>query len=424
MAKKKSLEELNRDDLAAGDPTEQAPVPLQNMEILSSGADEVETMLMSNDLQGGTMRIHRKGPDDAGMAYCCKMAIKEFDLETIKIMYGGGEYRCQTFKENGQMGKVFRFSIDARFKGKIDPKDNAQDKDSIGDALKIVSMIKPPPAPVDTGPKLDIVQLMKHQQESNNNMMMVMMQMMQQSTQVMVAAMQTGANRPVPAAPDHTPILLEMIRSGGKSSGGGSSMKEMVETMASMKMLMEGGNPGAEKEEEEESFPVKMMKALAPLLMPALTGMAPARTPAQPRLAPGQPPAKVAPQATPPTAQPQVDAATQAVGVFMAQLISAAEKDADPGLYHDIIIESIDEQQGQHLLSVIQEQDWLEKIYGADPNMLARAKIQGKWFSDLRQMLMESLSPQNGAGTDDPATPTGGKSGSEEDPAGSQQASG
>lgn len=407
--KLKSLEDLPP-DAAATDAAETIDETIEALRgtaaALSGNEDpnvkEIEDMLKSNDLEGGTLRLSRRGPLDSGFAYIGKFRVKEFDIEQIKKVYGGGDYQAQTFRANGQMGKKVSFSIDPRFKGVI-----VDEKGAIGSPgggmdmsmlPRLIDALKPAPVAPDTSFK----EMMALMQQSSEKNMMMMMQMMQNSTQVMVAAMQTIGTRPE-SKPDNTaltammPVLIEMIR----QQKGGSGLTETISAMKAVKELMtgEGGEPGEGK--EEDSFGMKLLKALGPTLLPVLAGAPAQRTVSQGALPAAHPTARppaqptAQPGASEPTAQAHAPAQTtsteQAIGMFAVQLVRAAEAESDPGLYHDLIADALTPEQMQQLGVVLAQDNYLEQIYGAQPDILARAKIKVRWFEGLRSMLLDSL---------------------------------
>lgn len=412
---KKSLKDLSTDDLDDPNNSHQAALPIGGDEDDAS-TRQIDEMLKGNDLDGGTIRLSRRGPTDNGFSYIGKMRISEFDLDNIKKVYGGGDYQGQTFRANGQMGKKISFSIDARFRGIIDPQDksNAAAPSNPMDLPRLIDALKDRP---DTG-QADLIKMMMKSSESN---MMLMMQMMQQSTQIMVAAMQSNNNRPIPVAPapDNSvltammPVLIEMIRSNNGGKGG--SITEIVAAIKAIKSINEDDKDVPEK--EEESFGMKLVKALGPVVLPALTGQGshpmppaaarPLPSSAQPGNAtPPQPGAAPAPKAEDPT--------SQAVGMFLIQLVSAAENNGDPGLYHDIVVEVLNQEQAERMKMVLGSDDFLEQLYGADPNILARAKMKVTWFQELRQMLLATLNSPDESSISGSAS-DGGQAGSPPD---------
>lgn len=420
MAKgnRKSLDELNAEDVA-----NRAPGQDDGEQVIGSGPDgrpedpsikEIEDMLKANDLEGGSLRLSRRGPLDTGFAYIGKFRIKDFDIEQVKRMYGGGDYKAQTFRASGQLGKGFAFSIDPRFKGVIEVDTRAaQQAPGNGqqiDIPRIMEMMKPQQ---DNSMK----ELMQMMQKSSESSLMMMMQMMQQSTQVMVAAMTSAANRPQPENQMAMlmPVLIEMIKAGKEGGKGGSTMAEILTGMKQVKDLMSDDKDPEEK--EEDSFGMKLIKAIGPAVLPAIMGgsvvgpapasrvapgriSAPGPGPGHSQSAPGNSPQGSSAQAQPgtglqpePSAQSaaQPDATANMIGIFMVQLVGAAEKQSDPGLYHDLIVDALGDEHAERLLTLLKSDDWLEQMYGAQPDILARAKIQIKWFEGLRSMLLESL---------------------------------
>lgn len=354
---------------------------------------QINEVLSANDLAGGTMRLYRRGPTERSFSYLDKIPISEFDIDYIKKVYGGGDYQGKTYRANGQMGKGVSFSIDPRFRGAIDASDpKVRETAQQIDLPKLITALNDGKQHDDGSQVRDMMAMM---QKSSENTMMMMMQMMQQSTQTMVAAIQAIGSRPADTTMSTiVPVILEMVRhQGGKTS----SMTEVIEAMRAVKELSAGDAPEKEDKDDEESFGLKLIKGLLPVLggmggvpsvqpmkrLPGTSGNAAAASPVK-ETSTAQP---VQPAQPTPASDPQA----QMVSMFLGRLVTASESGSDVGLYHDLVIESLSPDQFAQIMGVVQQDDWLEQLYGSDPNILARVKIQVKWFESLRSMLVESF---------------------------------
>jgi hypothetical protein len=90
---------------------------------LSRTADEaeIESMLDTLDVSGGVVRVHRRPPMGTKYAYVAELPVENFSLEALKTTSGGGDYKLTIHDAKGKKVRTLAVSIDARFKGTLDP---------------------------------------------------------------------------------------------------------------------------------------------------------------------------------------------------------------------------------------------------------------------------------------------------------------
>lgn len=374
---------------------------------------QITDMLKANDLEGGTIRINRRGPGETSHSYCTKIKVQEFDIEFVKKTFGGGDYLCQCFRANGQLGRRFSFSIDARFKGSLDTSDRgvmsaAQDNGS--------AMVKMVEALRQDNKGNDMTPILQTMMKASSDNMAMMMAMMQQSTQMMTSAMTSIATMAASGKKEGggdesmkalVPVLVAMINKPSPPAG---SIEETVKTMALLKGMYEpqGGGDG---EDKEEGLLDKVFKLGGPLIsaLVASRGGAPMVVPPQRQLpAPGGQP-QHQPQQQPQHQaqqeqraqeqqyqQPQpVPAPSQEV-LMLGMFLHGAEKGSDPGLYHDLLMDLVQENQVEVMEQVLKSENYLDLLYGSSPDALAKAKLYKSWFDELRDLVLQSIASTRG----------------------------
>lgn len=355
---------------------------------------QIDDMLKANDLEGGSIRLTRRGPGETNFSYVQKFKIQEFDIDFIKSSYGGGDYIGQTFRSNGQMGKRFTFAIDKRFKGTIDLSDRDTReavREKGPDLVRLFEVMRE-----GKSDGLDMATMMQAMQKSQSDNMAMMMAMMQQSTQMMTSAMTSIASMSANkgGGGDDTvkalmPVLIAMINKGGNSNGGG--IKDTIESMALLKGMWE--KEGSDDGDKDESLMDKLFKFGGPLL----NAMAAAKGGAAPRMlqAPAASPQPGAagpqadgPKAEQPQAQPQVN--TSEV-TMLVMFLNGAEKDSDTGLYCDMFMDMITSEQIPMVTMLLNSADYLNQLYGSYPELLSRALLKKSWFDALKMQILGAI---------------------------------
>lgn len=370
---------------------------------------KIESVITGLGESGGTIRIHRKGPADTAYAFVTKISADSFDIEGVKKIYGGGDYRCQTFRSNGQLYKSFDFSIDARFKGALDDQQIGALAKSGGQSTDVASLLalakSMQPAQTDNGmvtmlPVL--LKMMETSQAQSQQTMMLMMQM-QQNQSGQFLGLVTALAPVLPALfkrdplPDHMPTMVELMKTALAPKPGGS-MHETIEALVAMKSLV-SDNGGDQKALWE-----RVLTAVAPSFGPLASAIF--QKPVNLNVAvPGavggssEAPAALPPDGTgalpAPPPQPQSESA-----IFLQRmLLNGAEKDGDPQSYADLVADSLDPASFSALQALLTRDDWRATVFDNDEATLLKLRDHTEWFDDLRQLLLNYERP-----TDQPET--------------------
>lgn len=346
--------------------------------------DKIRSILSSHDISGGKIRLDRKGPFDTAYQYIASMPIEQFDIDHIKKTFGGGDYRAKTHKADGRMYKGFDFSIDYRFKGALDE----QDIKGLARNPQVAQQVM---VPDRTGDMIKIMELSSRQQENSMALIMKMMMDSQERQMAMMQQMFTNAKpQQTDFATSITPILVAMI-----SKTTASPVSEAIAMMKELKTLSAGDDKQSDK--EEPSFVEKLISAVGPLLIGAAQRPMPANGHNPVQQTPGGNTAQVGNQGYPRQTIPgpqMVDVPQQPpdmqqlqIGMFVQQLIRAAERGSDPALYYDLIADNLEDNQLAELREVLAGDDWHQKLFGGQ----LPVDQHKEWFEELRQLI---LSPE------------------------------
>jgi len=362
--------------------------------------EKIDEIILSNDVQkGGKIRIERRGPMDQKFYYLCTVPPEGWNtedmIERCKLKFGGGDYQCRTFRANGQMYKMFNFSIDPRFKGQLDEEEikrlAADGGLKSGDmTTRLLDMVQ---APRGDGIKMtEIMGLMDRATGKSDSTMAMMMTMMMKSQETqsqnftaMITALATMfAGK---GGQDNQTILMELI----KQKQDRPPMSETLEMMRQIKDIFE-----KEPDDKEETMWEKVGKLLAPVAE-RMVGFTPA--------IPGQPQAQVR---TPPKPQGLVAMMPAEYAVLFKMGLKAARQNSDPALYLDLMVDQMDEQSFQMVKQTLTPDDWCVKLFGDEAQV---ADIR-PWLDELRRLILayEPDSPiAAGPGSPDrtPAGPAG-----------------
>lgn len=340
--------------------------------------EKIDEIILSNDLQkGGKIRLERKGPIDQNYQYICTLPAEQWDteksLEWLKKLYGGGDYQARTFRANGQMYKPFSFSIDYRIKGKLDDDeirrisgDNAKGSDSM--AAKMLDMIQRPSADGFTGSSM--VKMMELTGQRGSEMMTLVMTMMMKSQETMATVLAAAlSNR----GSGIDPVMLELLRAKQERP----PMMEIVEAIKAIRELSDT-NAGKEKEMEPDDMMSKITKLIgvaAPVLGGMFGGAANgngAKIPASPAIEQGQGPAGA------------VGMMPVHIRMMIDQLLKAAARGSDPGLYADLIIDNATPAQLEMLKNILTDEKWCGNLWGDE----ARVASVRPWLENLKQLIL------------------------------------
>ena len=344
-----------------------------------SSLNEIESRLKTELLDGGTIRITRRGPMDALYAYVTKMDIRAFEIESIKKIYGGGDYKCQTFRKNGQMGPQVNFSVDARFRGVVDP--DRSDGNGNGKAVDPVALMKSAKDLMggDTAERSSHMSQIMKMQADNTSMMMTLMMESSKQQMAMMAGMMTAMSQ---AMANKSSVqsgfgmqdvigLLTLIKSGE----GKTDLVQLIQAVKELKGVTDGAG-----EETAKTWPEKIMEALphAASIVESLRGG-------------GKPAPQVtaAPQLKslpPPTAGASVPSEAS-VKQGLGMIIMAAKNNRDVELYHDMILELVSDDQLPMLQAALTGESWFVQFFGTFPE----AESVRPWLTKLRDLLLVTL---------------------------------
>jgi hypothetical protein len=144
------------------------------------------------------------------------------------------------------------------------------------------------------------------------------------------------------------------------------------------------------KEEKEEDMLDKVMKYGGPLLTALLTktplqmpGVAVSSSGGQVIDMPPQQPVAPKVLVTPPPVANEQGEMVRQINLYMGVLISASEKDSDPGAYAQMISDMLSDEHFNTLLGELQTDDWFTKVADGNPRVIA----QQAWFTELRTQL-------------------------------------
>jgi len=299
---------------------------------------------------GGKCLVKRKRMGDSAFQYLATYEpVATVTLETLKKEWGGGQYRLEFRKADGSFHKSVNVSISEEFKGAIETK---AAMNAANGGLNPVELIREMRGNDSSLPL--ILAMMKQQSEAQAQM-----------TQVLVAAM-TGQRAAAPALPDI--ILAKMMEQS-------DPMKQLL-LLSEMKKVF--GN-GEVKEDAEPSSLGERLLNMAPSVLSILAGGGQGGMPGQRAL-----PSAVA--AVPPAVSPPPATAHsgQLPPAMKTMLINAAQRNADIGLYVDLLLDNIGSDENIFMVQdILKQPGGLQSLLGSVP------KETQQWFVNLGQMLLE-----------------------------------
>lgn len=363
---------------------------VRDLQLENVDTDKIDEIILSGRVQrGGKIRIERRGPLDQEYYYLCTIPATDWGntedvFERMKKMFGGGDYTCQAFRADGKIHGKFEFKIDHRFKGQLD-ENQIRDKSGLTEKNidDLVNKLVP------RGPKgadsADLMALVEKNSSKSESFMVLMMTMMQKSAEIQ--AQQTAAMFNTMAAmfggkqsQNSENVLIELVRQS-------SQRTPATETLAMMKQIKDIFDDDGPEEKEQESDMMKIFKIAGPLLGGLMQSARPAATVSAPQPA----------AAALPTAQ-AIDFAAM-LPALMQKLIGAAERNSDPALYADLILDQLTDDQAKILRGLLTPADWCAKI-GIDERSVAHVR---PWLEELRKLILE-----NGTAADIPGGDAGG----------------
>jgi len=375
----------------------------------SADREKIDTIVLSEDIQrGGKIRVTRRGPNQQNFSYVCTVPAEQWDtersMEIFKAEYGGGDYECKTFRSNGQMYKPFSFSIDPRFKGRLDDDQIARlaaETKGSNEATSRQMMELMMQRPRDDGglKASDMIKMMEMQSSKGDQMMIMMVTMMTEAQKSNATLLASVLGRPAPTSSESIllPLVLKMLETKQERT----PMNELMEAMVTMKQLQEGKDP-EDKEPEDMMTKIANLLGKAAPFVGAITG---GNRPQLPTVM-AQPESQPQPATEPRPVQPELPPLGP-VGMqlpFMARqglvfIIGKAEKNADPALYADMIIDNFSADQLPQLKKILTAPDWCFQLWG-DESRVAHVR---PWLEELRQLIIsyDANSPASDAGGPD-----------------------
>jgi hypothetical protein len=353
-----------------------APAEVQSEQYIDEGIQKVFRVLKGLNLSGGKVGIFLKRSNTLKAGYVGEMPLEQFQMdgfETLKRLYGGGDYMLQFKDGQGVIVTQAPLMIDPRFKGEIDAPERqlAPEKPDTEDRLA------------------QLVEKLKPAAQDNNSMTQILVAMIdsnQKTLTAMMSAIATMNSRPAPPPPPPTdaivlPVLLEMIRAKTDKT----PLVETIEAMAVLKSMQEGAEP-------RDDMVEKLIKTMGPTLLNIL-----ARQQQQP-----QPmPATVAVEATRAIAG-EAPAASGAAGAngatapapgqepkltaFIPMLLNAARKGTPPAAYYEVICDNVPDDQLDKLIEELLTPGWFESLFGTHPDVIA----QKPWLEKLRAVFLDA----------------------------------
>lgn len=370
--------------------------------------DQINEILKSQDASNGKIRLERKTPDDTTFQYLVSIPINQFDIEWVKRVHGGGDYRGKIFRSNGQMYKNIEFSIDYRVKGSKDsdsgPRTVAYQPDPMKQVKELADMVLKN-QPKDTSSDL-LREIMAQSRQDSQMMMTTLITTMTKSAETQTAMM-TGMfsalaqQKPQPSQSSLEPVLPALLTAlapvlikliDRPASTPTTNLHESIELIKSIKETFAGEEKG------EETVLGSFMKAVAPAFQ-AMTGMngngRQGGLPHPPRPLP--PPADhgaVPPR--PPVNQP--DPQVQMINQYVGMLYNAAEMNADPAIYADMLFNHAPPEFLSRLVTTLKKDDWTTTLFNNDPKVINNLQ----WFEELRSVILETYEQSNSDPNTDP----------------------
>ncbi len=352
--------------------------------------DKIEKIIKSEDVKaGGKIRLERKGPSDVGYAFCCKIPADNWDIETIRKVWGGGDYRCMSFRSNGQIYKSFEFSIDHRLIGSMDEQlmkrlgadsSAAAAQASSNIAARDVALVQQRAS--DNQMQM-MMQMMKMSGDKADQMMQMFMLMMNQqaqqaqASQASMVQMMTAMMTAVAGKSGIDPVIVELIKNQPVASSG-NNLGQMADMFKLFKEIS-GGGTGEEEEQDMLSKITRLTEAAGPIIggvVGAMRGKQP--VPTQPPVN-GQPPPRQV------SMRPILTEIQKQIAPFIGMMLRQASKGINPELFLAMIVNTLDEEQVAKLQENLKVDNWMEVVFANDARIIQYAE----WFTTLRQIIID-----------------------------------
>lgn len=357
--------------------------------------DKLDKVLARDDVSGGIVKIHRRGPTASRFSYVQEVPVEEFNMDWVKSVHGGGSYLFKLYSRDKRLYEEFSFEIDPRIRGTMDA---------------------PSPVPAVIPPGND---------KAGNEMLALVMQMQQQNTQLLVTVMAEsqktmagvmaaafGGRASQQASEPVSALLTAATGLIGNRRQEPTPMEQMASMLTLLRELkgMTGGDSNAGPADEKETTGDKLLGMLAQSVPGVLQLIASRNQPQQPSMPQGPRVVNPQPQAIPqapvpvPSPNPQPATATPvpvpddgSAQAFFANLPdsgkmligqlrqvypllrSGAASNTPVESYLDILEDAIDDEAAELLEKVMARPDWKLILFGEpDPQPAA-------WFDNLRE---------------------------------------
>lgn len=354
-------------------------------------AEEIAILdhLRGEDVGGASISLQRRPVGESEFGYVGQMPAETFSKETVRNVYGGGDYRATLRNGKRQIVKNFAFKIDYRIPaiypgtGGDKPGRDAVDLPKIIDAIRSAIPTPAPAAPPDNT---------------------LLLAVMKQNGDLMTAML--GAK----AAPQTDPALTQILAQlsadvrdlKGAGNRRGPTLREQIEELRALQEIMGtgGNNGGGDGEEKPQSFGLELVKALGPSIAPLLAnmlgaqqaaGMAPQTVAALPAdVSAGAAvadtialPSPAQPIANPPA--PDMNPIFRAyVSQFRTLALSAALKSRDPFAWVQAKLDDIPETIHAKVFALANAETWFADIFGND----AKAVQSVEWLQKMRMSVL------------------------------------
>lgn len=345
---------------------------------------EIQQMLEDCKLDGAKVRIYRI-QDNGVPAYCDVIPVAQFDFDAVKTQFGGGKYQIQLLDNRSKFVSARTFTIDPRFKGKLDgPQD--------------------PPRAADAG-GLSSRDIIAMQSESTKLLMTLMMENSKAQAQILSAAIgarpQGGNGLEIKDVIALLPFLV------GKEKADRMGPREMLEFFKEVKEMTgeegKGDSPGILDKLADNLPGILARFGVGGVALPPEAAAAAAAEPAPAPAADGQIPR---PRAAAPARALPAPAEETDIQRVLRLAIAAARRGAEVELYADLVADQLDEGTAAQLQNVLRQDDWFKLLF---PGLPETAPVR-PWLTRLRDMLIEDFtapadgeSPKPAPGGSDPA---------------------
>lgn len=368
-----------------------ASVPAPDSLIDQSEEDErIRILLEDDENAGATVEVGRKTHNNK-WAFCCSYLLADWSSDSkmqVAEQFGGGSYRATIKRSDKTIASNFTFEIDPAVKPKT-RENSAQQIELLMEKFK----------PSDNSGNM--LQMMQAQMSAQQTMMMQFMQMQaQQSADNMKALVQIMA-RPVAQAPAPNEKIVEILLAKALDNRGGMDLPKVIEAVAKLRSVANGGDGGDEDDEEEggDIFSA-VLKSLPGLV--GLIGQGAARHSAPAEIAPAAPaatanprprrpaPAQPAPAAPAPAAPaPTVKVNKDVLALFLPQVVGLAEQNQTAAQAAAAIRDALHEGQTEALVELLRQDNWLDILIDAHGPVMKWTK----WFAELRAVLIAQPKP-------------------------------